>query len=305
MFPKLVIKPVQFSFLLLGVLFVLNNCKKDDDIASGLVQLNSFGPSPALRGGELRFIGTNLDQVTAVILPNNVEVTTFKSKTPELLVIEVPKATVEGKVSLKTAQGNITSKSLLTISEPIAITSFSPAKLRPGATLTIEGTYLNLIEEIIFSNKKSVTAFKSQTETKIEVLVPADAQSGVFVISNGMLDPILIESATPLDVTVPTVSKISPSPVKAGANLTIEGTDLDLTKEITFPGGSKVSAFESIEAGKIVVKVPANSQDGAVKLGLASLVEVSSTIGYATGCYGANGEQNFTQPGKGRRKSDH
>ena len=277
MFPKLVIKPVQFSFLLLGVLFVLNNCKKDDDIASGLVQLNSFGPSPALRGGELRFIGTNLDQVTAVILPNNVEVTTFKSKTPELLVIEVPKATVEGKVSLKTAQGNITSKSLLTISEPIAITSFSPAKLRPGATLTIEGTYLNLIEEIIFSNKKSVTAFKSQTETKIEVLVPADAQSGVFVISNGMLDPILIESATPLDVTVPTVSKISPSPVKAGANLTIEGTDLDLTKEITFPGGSKVSAFESIEAGKIVVKVPANSQDGAVKLGLASLVEVSST----------------------------
>ncbi|HPH21723.1 MAG TPA: hypothetical protein PLE32_23190, partial [Haliscomenobacter sp.] len=136
MFPKLVIKPVQFSFLLLGVLFVLNNCKKDDDIASGLVQLNSFGPSPALRGGELRFIGTNLDQVTAVILPNNVEVTTFKSKTPELLVIEVPKATVEGKVSLKTAQGNITSKSLLTISEPIAITSFSPAKLRPGATLT-------------------------------------------------------------------------------------------------------------------------------------------------------------------------
>ncbi|MBK9490148.1 MAG: IPT/TIG domain-containing protein [Haliscomenobacter sp.] len=277
MFPKLVIKPVQFSFLLLGVLFVLNNCKKDDDIASGLVQLNSFGPSPALRGGDLRFIGTNLDQVTAVILPNNVEVTTFKTKTPELLVIEVPKATVEGKVSLKTAQGNITSKSLLTISEPIAITSFSPAKLRPGATLTINGTYLNLIKEIIFSNKKSVTAFKSQTETKIEVLVPADAQSGVFVISNGMLDPILIESTTPLDITVPTVSSISPSPVKAGANLTIEGTDLDLTKEITFPGGSKVSTFESIEAGKIVVKVPANSQDGAVKLGLASLVEVSST----------------------------
>ena len=277
MFPKLVIKPVQFSFLLLGVLFVLNNCKKDDDIASGLVQLNSFGPSPALRGGDLRFIGTNLDQVTAVILPNNVEVTTFKTKTPELLVIEVPKATVEGKVSLKTAQGNITSKSLLTISEPIAITSFSPAKLRPGATLTINGTYLNLIKEIIFSNKKSVTAFKSQTETKIEVLVPADAQSGVFVISNGMLDPILIESTTPLDITVPTVSSISPSPVKAGANLSIEGTDLDLTKEITFPGGSKVSTFESIEAGKIVVKVPANSQDGAVKLGLASLVELSST----------------------------
>ncbi|WP_373549164.1 glycan-binding surface protein [Haliscomenobacter sp.] len=277
MFRKLSIKPVLLTSLLLVVLFVLNNCKKDDDIASGLVQLNSFGPSPALRGGELHFIGVNLDKVTAIVLPNNVEVTTFKTKTSESIVIDVPKATVDGKVTLKTPGGDITSKSLLTISEPIAITSFSPAKLRPGATLTIEGTYLNLIKEVIFSNKKSVTAFKSQTETKLEVVVPADAQTGAFVISNGLVDPILIESATPLDITTSVVSGIAPSPVKAGASMTITGTDLDLTKEITFPGGTKVTTFESIEAGKIVVKVPANSQDGVIKLGMASLVEVSST----------------------------
>lgn len=277
MFRKFYIKPVLFSSLLLLVLFVLNTCKKDDDIASGLVQLNSFGPSPALRGGELHFIGVNLDKVTAIVLPNNVEVTTFKSKSSESIVIDVPKATVAGKVILKTPSGDITSKSLLSISEPIAITSFSPAKLRPGATVTIEGTYLNLIKEVIFSNKKSVTAFKSQTETKLEVVVPADAQTGVFVISNGLADPILIESATPLEITTPVVSGIAPSPVKAGASLTITGTDLDLTKEITFPGGTKVSTFESIAADKIVVKVPANSQDGVIKLGMASLVEVSST----------------------------
>lgn len=277
MFRKLSIKPVLLTSLLLAVLFVLNNCKKDDDIASGLVQLNSFGPSPALRGGELHFIGVNLDKVTAIVLPNNVEVTAFKTKTSESIVIDVPKAAVAGKVTLKTPGGDITSKSLLTISEPIAITSFSPAKLRPGATLTIEGTYLNLIKEVIFSNKKSVTAFKSQTETKLEVVVPADAQTGAFVISNGLADPILIESATPLDITTSVVSGIAPSPVKAGASMTITGTDLDLTKEITFPGGTKVTTFESIEAGKIVVKVPANSQDGVIKLGMASLVEVSST----------------------------
>ncbi|MDX2071131.1 MAG: glycan-binding surface protein [Haliscomenobacter sp.] len=277
MFQKLSIKSVLFLGLLLGVLFVLNNCKKDDDIASGLVQLNSFGPSPALRGGELHFIGVNLDKVTAIVLPNNVEVTTFKTKTSESIVIDVPKAAVAGKVTLKTPNGDITSKSLLTISEPIAITSFSPAKLRPGATVTIEGTYLNLIKEVIFSNKKSVTAFKSQTETKLEVVVPADAQSGLFVISNGLADPILIESATPLEIITPVVSGIAPSPVKAGGSLTITGTDLDLTKEVTFPGGSKVSTFESIEAGKIVLKVPANSQDGSIKLSMASLVEVSST----------------------------
>ena len=82
---------------LLAVGFVFNACKKDDD-TSDQIQLFSFGPSPVLRGGELKFIGTNLDQVTAIVLSNNVQVTSFKSKTPELIVLTVPQETVDGTV---------------------------------------------------------------------------------------------------------------------------------------------------------------------------------------------------------------
>jgi len=276
------LKSFNIKFLLLiGLLvsgFIFDACKKDDE-TSDTIQLLSFGPSPVLRGGDLKFIGQNLDKVTAIVLHDNVEVTTFKTKTPTLLVIEVPTATVNGHVILKTPQGDIETKTELTISEPIAITSFSPAKARPGDVVTIEGTYLNLIKEIVFANKKAVgdTSFVSQSQTKLEVRVPEDAQTGKIVISNGLADPILVESETDLEVTLPSVTSLSPSPVKAGTALTIEGTDLDLTKEIVFSGGSKVSTFTSTEPGKIVLDVPADAKDGTLKLVVASLVEVTTT----------------------------
>ncbi len=276
------LKSFNIKYLLLvGLLvsgFVFDACKKDDD-TSDAVQLLSFGPSPVLRGGELKFIGQNLDKVTAIVLHNNVEVTSFTTKTPTLLVITVPQETVNGHVILKTPQGDIETKTELTISEPIAITSFGPAKARPGDVVTIEGTYLNLIKEVIFSSKKAVgdTSFVSQSQTKLEVRVPEDAQTGKIVISNGLADPILVESETDLEVTLPAVTSLAPTPVKAGTALTIEGTDLDLTREVVFSGGSKVSAFTSTEPGKIVLDVPADARDGAIKLVAASLVEVVTT----------------------------
>lgn len=262
---------------LLAVAVLFNACKKDDE-PSDRIELFSFGPSPVLRGGDLRFIGANLDKVTAIVLSNNVQVTSFKSKTPEQIVITVPQETVDGTVVLKTPQGDIQTKTILTISEPITITSFSPAKVRPGAVLTIEGTYLNLVKEVIFSNKKAVgdSAFVSQTQTKLEVKVPVDAQTGIIVISNGETDPILVESTAPVEITLPSVTNLAPNPVKAGTALTIEGADLDLATEVIFSGGSKVSAFTSVEPGKIVLNVPADAKDGKIKLVAASLLEVES-----------------------------
>ena len=53
----------------------MSSCSNDDDNGSGAVVLEAFGPSPALRGSELTFIGKNLDKVTSVILPEGIEVT--------------------------------------------------------------------------------------------------------------------------------------------------------------------------------------------------------------------------------------
>jgi hypothetical protein len=266
--------------LALGSALLFSACQKDDDdtIDPNAIELLSFGPSPALRGGELTFIGRNLDKVSAVILPVDVNVSTFTTKTAERITLTIPEETVDGLVTLVTPDGEITSKSRLTISEPITISSFSPLEARPGETVTINGTYLNLIREVIFSSKKSVLSadFVSQSQDKIEVNIPLDAQTGPVIISNGEAQPIEVSSATDLVVTLPVITAISPSPVKAGTMLTVTGSDLDLVQEAVFGGNNRVSEFASQSSDEIQLMVPATAQDGELKIIVASLQEVSS-----------------------------
>jgi hypothetical protein len=75
---------------------------------------------------------------------------------------------------------------------------------------------------------------------------------------------------------LPTIAQVSPTPVKAGTALTIEGADLDLVREVAFTGGSKVTGFTSVSATQIVLNVPADAKDGPIKLSVASLEEVTS-----------------------------
>jgi hypothetical protein len=270
-----------YSLLLLTLLVTglfLTSCKKDEEVSTKIV-LNSYGPSPALRGGELKFIGLNLDQVTSIILPDNIEIKaeSFTSKTAALITITVPEATMPGTITLKTPQGDIQPKTALGISEPIAITSFEPITLRPGETVTIKGTYLNLIKQVIFNSNKTVSEFISQSKDQIVVKVPLDAKTGTIVVSNGEAEPIMVESENPLTVTLPAFSAVSPNPVKAGTKLTIAGTNLDLVKSISFAGGASVTTFNSQTSTQIELTVPANAQDGKIKMIVASLAEVEST----------------------------
>lgn len=270
--------PTLFLISLLSIGIVVISCEKDDNPEPDIVELLSFGPSPALRGGELKIIGKNLDRVTSVILPQNVQVTSFDSKTEELITLTIPQETLEGKIVLKSSDGDITSQTLLTISEPIILTALSPEIVRPGDLLTITGDYLNLISTVIFHESLAVgdTMFTSQNREKIEVLVPDRAQSGPLFISTSGESPIIVESEKELEVTIPEISALSPNPVKAGSMLTIDGTNLDLTMQVGFNGAAAVTEFVSQSPNKIEVIVPANAQDGQVVVIPASFLEIPS-----------------------------
>jgi hypothetical protein len=77
---------------------LLASCKKDNDNANdGRVQLFSFGPTGAKHGDTLRFIGVNLNKVTAVQFTGTnavVEEKDFKQKSSDLILVVVP-ATAE------------------------------------------------------------------------------------------------------------------------------------------------------------------------------------------------------------------
>ncbi|RJE72909.1 glycan-binding surface protein [Reichenbachiella sp. MSK19-1] len=271
-----------FPVVLLALVALWSACEEKEDELSNEVTLYSFGPS-VLRGGQLKFIGENLEDVERIILPKDVviEASEFDSLSAKLIVINVPDDAVEGLVSLqvKGKEDNLVTKTPLSILEPITITSMPDKAVRPGSIITIKGTYLNLIEEVVFATNKSVTAFEEQSRGELKLMVPADAQTGTLVLLDSEEIPNEIQTEEELMVTLPAISGITPLTVKAGSNVTIKGSNLDLVMSVEFGGSQIVDSanFVSATAGQIVVAVPAATNDGEIALAAPSTVKVTST----------------------------
>ena len=263
------------------LLLLLNACDKSED-AGNEIRLDSFGPM-AFRGGTIKFIGNNLDKVTAIVLPVNVEIpaASFKTKTSALIEIDLPDEAVKGGfITLKTPKGDIVTKTVLNILEPITIASVSPASVRPGGTITITGTYLNLISSVTFAEGKEVTSFDAQSRTSLTVTVPADAQTGKLTLADGEVIPNTLQTTEALAINLPVITSITPNPAKAGTKITITGTDLDLANSIIFAGNKVVTkdAFTDQSETKIEVTVPGDAQNGKASLTAASLVQSASPL---------------------------
>lgn len=269
------------AFMLVGSLLLTSCEQNEEDLTT--VALKVFGPSPALRGGELKFIGMNLDKVTAIVLQPNIEITTFDTKTSTEITITIPQNTLPGKVTLKTPQGDIVTKTELGFLEPISINSVAPASVKAGDKLTIEGDYLNLIAQVIFNDGVVVDSvdFISKSRGKIEVTVPIKAQTGKIVVSNGSEIPVLVYSENAIQVTLPAATALTPSPVKPGALLQMNGSNFQLVEKVIFPDNIEVGQF-TVNAAKdqLTVTVPEQAKEGNIQLVAFSgvKVDVSSNL---------------------------
>lgn len=265
-------------------------CDDDDDIdtnqlASGEVLLKSFGPSPAMRGGELRFIGTNLDKVTGIKLPGVDEITDITKVGKFEIRITIPQTAEPGIIVLNTPKGEITTKTPISYSEPISISSVAPLAVKPGATIKIEGEYLNIVEEIIFYEGVHVLKedFVSQSRKAIEVKVPVEAQSGKIIVSDGadlLSDgediPVWIYSEEELTVALPTYIKSSAATIKAGKSLIITGENLNWVSSVKFDGAEVTNVAASEDAKTLTVVVPNTAKNGEVALVTYSGIEVAA-----------------------------
>ena len=277
----------MLTFIINGSLFM--GCDKSD--TDNTIILDSFGPSPALRGGDLRFIGNNLNEVKAVVFTgltpgSTVEVTDITIVNIHEIKVAIPQDAGPGIVTLKTAQKDITTITPLTFSEPIEISKITPTSIKAGETLTIEGDYLNLILEVIFFDNVVVEAddfLPGQSRKKLQVVVPAEAQTGKIILSNGEEIPIEVYSESEINVVLPSITAFSPEIIKPGKEIKISGKDLELTKSIMFSGDKEVGDFTiNDDFTEITLVTPEDIQDGTFKLIAKSTVEIESTKPLAT-----------------------
>lgn len=265
----------------------------DTNQYKGGISLNVFGPSPVLRGGELRFLGCGLDQVASVLIPGCDAITDIQIISAEEIRVIVPQTALPGYVTLMLRNGeSIITKTQLTYSEPVSIESFSPESVRPGDVLTIKGEYLNLIHQVIFADNVVVSdeiaveeeekgrttenaGFLKHTRNEIQVLVPYEARSGKICLSDGAELPNLLYAEVELQVTTPSVAQVEERiDVKPGEEMSVIGEDLDLVEEIQLSNGEPVEFTYSAENNTLTFKLPDNAVDGPVYAVPASGVKV-------------------------------
>lgn len=262
----------------------------DQFVDEGVVFLG-MGPNPVLRGGELRFMGSNLEKITEVRIPGVEPITeitqpdSLKGRVSEIRVI-VPKDGPEvGKVVLVDAEGNeYASKTELSYLEPITISELSPAAVAPGDVLTIKGDYLNFMQEVIFSEnvRVSVKDFKKHTRYEIQVVVPVEARTGLVALGDvdelneedKTLVPNIVYSESELTIAQPEVTKMEAPRYKVGETVTITGKNFQYVASVKLPG-KDVTDFKVNDAKTVITfALPAEAQDGEAYLVAKSKVEV-------------------------------
>ena len=278
----------------------LTACSKDNldtNQYQGGVALNVYGPSPVMRGGQLRFLGSNLDQVREVLIPEGISITNIdvvKSGVPSEIRVTIPKdGPIPGKVVLITkTDERITTKTDLNYIEGIEITNI-PVSAMPGDVIKIEGDYLNLIQSLAFAKGIVVSEadFKSHSRYAIEVEVPEEAQTGklelytadLTVVDKNKVEYQIIETEKAIEIGTPTISNVKGRntaealgniTAKAGETITVTGTYFNVIADITV-GGVSVSDLKIANDGKgVTFTLPAEAPDGDILLACKSGIEV-------------------------------
>jgi hypothetical protein len=269
------------------------------------VGLNVYGPTPVMRGGTLRFLGSNLDQISQVEIPGvapitNIEV--IKAGVPSEIRIVVPHDGPQpGLVKLTAKNGaTITTVTELNFTEgldPANITMTASAM--PGETIRLSvpesgDDYLDIIHMVEFAGGVQVgeNDFTAHTRYVIELVVPEEAKTGKLNLYTADLtatevDPTsidyqIISTEKAIEVGVPSVTKIA-SPrgeaeaqgsviAKAGETITVTGNYFNLINEVKV-NGVKASEFEATKTS-VSFALPEEAADGAVTFITKSEVEI-------------------------------
>ena len=168
-----------------GIILSLAN-GKTVTVAYTLVKPTVASCTPAaITAGEKTIIkGTDLDLVTSITFPGDVEQTVEVKGTANTLGVTVPAACAGTGFKLNLKNGTtIEVKDMLTIkaaTDP-AIASINPGEAVAGSNITITGKNFQNIQNIYIGSYK-VNRYTSRTNTEIVCQVPANAEAGTYKI---------------------------------------------------------------------------------------------------------------------------
>lgn len=234
------------------------------------IVFTSFEPASAMPGDMVTIKGDYLNLVAEVIFPDGQYVTEFESQSRYELTVVVPEHAVSGRLVVGDSNevldpdnvaNKVYSDAELTMGDP-TVTSLAAASCKPGKSAKISGKYLCMIEKLTFEGGTVLTEFNVSEDWKsLEFEIPATAKSGDVVAHSYAGKEF---KAGSLEMVLPTGLSVAEEIVKAGSDLTIKGSDLDIVTKLTFPGAG--DAEFAYADGAITVTVPATATEGEITL---------------------------------------
>ncbi|GAB3831052.1 hypothetical protein GCM10028895_47950 [Pontibacter rugosus] len=235
----------------------------EEEFVVTLPSVTSFDPASVKHSASVTLKGTNLDLVEEVKFPGGATVSEFANHTATEITLVVPNSAVSGALTL-VATGSLAEKATepeLNIILP-AITSLTDVK--HGENLTITGTNLDMVKEVVFAGGEKASTFVSKSANQLVVKVPDKANAGNLKLVT--IHGFEVATSSAFNLVLPAVTNVTSTPVDPGANITITGTNLDLVKSVVFTGDATVSTFVSKSANQLIVTVPNNAKSGVLKL---------------------------------------
>jgi uncharacterized repeat protein (TIGR01451 family) len=205
----------------------------------------------------IKISGVNFTDASSVTF-NGQSAPVFVVTNNTTLGVEVPIGVTSGPIGLTTPGGSIVTGSNLWFYTAPAVSGFSPVHGLPGTNVVVSGANFVGITSVLF-NGKPAAAFSTPSTTTLYATVPAGAAAGpISVVGPGgtatSSSPFLIDSS---DLALSVV--VTPSPALVGA---------EVVYTITVVNNGPFTA-----PAVMVGDIPPS---------LASLVSVSTSLGFAT-----------------------
>jgi len=172
--------------------------------------------------------------------------------------------------------------SAITLVAPV-VNGITPIPAKNSGMITVSGTDLDLVNQVIFGGGKTGTIQTGGSATSITVAVPKDAVDGKVKFG---AQSTKWDSTKSIILVKPTISTFTASVnTKNAPSITIDGSDVDLTSSVIFkadstqfpPSGTVTATGITVNsAGEIVVKVPQGAKTGKFILVTTNGTQLSS-----------------------------
>jgi hypothetical protein len=220
----------------------------------------SVNPTTVKNGADITVTGTNLDLVDRVVFGGDKQGTVKAGGTATEILVTVPDDAVSGVVKFITRATKEVTGPALTIVDPV-LTSFDPTSAKPGVSIAITGTDLDLVSKVIFTGPIE-GVIGTRTGTTLNVTIPVGAKTGKITLLTKNGTQVMSAGDITVLSNLPNFGSYTESKGTPGAILTINGTNMLLIKELVFPGGIYATAFGVKTDTKVEVYVPATVAGG-------------------------------------------